>query len=371
MKRLSTVALLLAFLVICTSCATAPPAPKERYFWPRLPERPRIEWLKAYSSEEDLDQGASSSLIALVAGRGEILTLERPIDIYGVGSRRLYVVDPALEGVVVFDLERRKVFRLVEPTDTRMKFKVPLCVATDPDGNVYVGDSGHKKIFVFNSSHQLVRSISIEPNMTALGNFYVDSDRKRIIISDPRAHKLCFLGIDGTFDRCIGSRGDGDGQFNFPGTVRMNAKGEIIVADVMNARLQIFDSEGKFLRKFGIRGDNPGEFQVIKGVGVDSEGHIYVSDGKAHTVSIFSDTGDYLLTVGGRFSVAISGKLGQGGFLVPQGIYFGENDHFYVVDQLNSRFQEFRYLSDEFIRKNPIPGYVGEGTSSPAGKGGS
>jgi len=367
MKRIGAMCLMLLMTTLLSSCATPPPAPKERYFWPRLPERPRVEWLGAYSSESDLEPGGTAQLMGILTGATDEIVLQRPVDLGGIGRKRLYVVDPEVANVVVFDFERKKVSYLVPQEGKNPVFKSPVAIAVDRDGNIYVSDNGEKKIIVFDRSHKQVRVIPLQPHLVAAGGVYIDSPRGRIIVTDPRGHKLCFFGVDGSFDRCIGERGDGDGQFNFPASVTMNQKGEIIVADVMNARIQFFDADGKFLRKFGQRGDGPGDFQIIKGVGVDSDGHVYVSDGKAHNLSIFSDVGEYLLTVGGRFSVVATGKLGQGGFLVPQGIYFAGDDHFFVADQMNGRIQEFRYLSDEFIRANPIPGYREE-TQSPLGK---
>ncbi|GAB4301447.1 MAG: 6-bladed beta-propeller [Desulfuromonadia bacterium] len=359
------IGMMLLMTLLLSSCATAPPVPKERFFWPRLPERPRVEWLGAYSSETDLDPGGASSILASIVGSTEEIILQSPVDIAGIGRKKLYVVDPQLGNVVVFDFERKNVSYLVPFVEKNPLFKSPVAIAVDGDGNIYVSDNGEKKILVFDRSHKPIKAIPVQPHMLSAGGIFIDSPRKRIITTDPRGHRFCFFGLDGTFDRCVGERGDGDGQLNFPGAVTVNQKGEIIIADVMNARIQIFDGEGKFLWKFGRRGDGPGEFQIIKSVGVDSEGHFYISDGKAHTVSIFSDTGDYLLTVGGRFSAAASGKVGQGGFLIPQKIYFAPDDHFFVADQMNGRIQEFRYLSDQFIRQNPIPGYQEKGSSPP------
>lgn len=364
MKRFGLSLCSLVALFLLCSCATAPPAPKERYFWPRLPERPRIEWLNAYSSEIDL-KGENRLLSLIAGGEGEI-SLFRPLDVHAIGNR-LYVLDPGLHNVVCFDFDKKEVSYLVPPGDKKISFGSPVSLAADKSGNLYVSDFQKKQVMVFDKSHALVRTITLQPHLAAAGGIQVDDLRSRLIITDPRDHKLCFFGLDGTFDRCIGKRGDADGEFNFPGAVRMNAKREIIVADVMNARIQIFDENGTFLRKFGTRGDNPGEFQVIKGLGLDSDGHVYVTDGKAHSFSIFTDTGEYLLTVGGRFSVAQSQKLAPGGFLVPQGIFFLPDDRFFVADQLNSRIQEFRYLSDAYVAANPIPGYTpGEkGKSAP------
>ena len=58
----------------------------------------------------------------------------------------------------------------------------------------------------------------------------------------------------------FGSKGAGDGQFNFPSAVACNVRGEIVVAEFSNHRIQIFDRNGKFLFKFGSKGNGNGQF---------------------------------------------------------------------------------------------------------------
>ena len=95
----------------------------------------------------------------------------------------------------------------------------------------------------------------------------------------------------------------------------------------------------------------------MKGVAVDSEDHIYVTEGKGHKLIIFGTNGEYLLTVGGLYSAITTGKQAPGGFVIPQGVFIDDKDVIYVVDQLNRRFQMFQYISDDFLRRNPIQGW--------------
>ena len=46
------------------------------------------------------------------------------------------------------------------------------------------------------------------------------------------------------------SSGDGDGQFNEPVGLAVDANGNIYAADTWNKRIQVFDPDGKFLRQF-------------------------------------------------------------------------------------------------------------------------
>ena len=93
---------------------------------------------------------------------------------------------------------------------------------------------------------------------------------------------------DGNFVTEWGSRGSGEGQFEFippnpdegpdAGFVAIDGEGNVLVSDAYNGRIQKFDPDGKFLSQFGSIGPAEDQFDKILGpVYVDSEGNIYVS----------------------------------------------------------------------------------------------
>ncbi len=349
------VALVLAGML--GGCATTTQeVQKRRYFFPRLPERPRFEWLNAYMDDSAFQKkGGLSSFLANVVGEEVGIALDSPLDIKAAPDGRVFVTDTSLPGVVIFDLKKQNVRLLGEEKGQRL-FVRPTNIALDDSGNLYVLDVDRKMIAVFDSAERPVREIAYANTMKSGGALAWDRQRKRLLCVDTRGDTVYFLTSEGKLIDSFGKAGDQDGQFNRPSSITVNGKGEIVIADAFNARIQVFDGDGKFLRKFGVRGDNPGEFQQIKSVAVDSEDHVYVTDGKGNKVEVFSTTGDYLLTVGARGSVLETGRSVPYGFLIPQGITVDANDVIYVVDSMNKRFQVIQYLSDDFIRKNPIPG---------------
>jgi DNA-binding beta-propeller fold protein YncE len=336
-------------------CAATQEVQNRRYFFPKLPERPRYEWLAAYQSENDFPKKGFDAFMDKVVGVADATGFDKPLDIKVTDEQKVYVADTGLRGVVVFDLKNKEVHmvgrgrfsdELVRPTN----------LALDDQENLYVMDADRKAILVFDKNENLTRQFNFSGEMKSGGGIVFDKAKKLLICADTQGNRVVSLSPEGKVVSSIGTSGDKDGQSNRPSAVAINSKGELIVGDMMNARIQIFDSNGKFLRKFGNRGDSPGEFQLMKGVAVDSEDHIYVSDGKGNKVEVFSDKGDYLITVGSRGSVAQTGKVLPFGFLLPQGIYIDRYDRVYVVDAMNTRFQVIQYLSDDFLKKNPIPG---------------
>ncbi|QSV46148.1 6-bladed beta-propeller [Geobacter benzoatilyticus] len=356
-RIISRLIILTALAALFAGCA-GQQVQQQRYFWPPLPERPRLEWIGAYSSENDFPKEGFAAFLEKVAGGEDVMGLMKPVDIYSDGKGMVYVADPGLRGVVVFNMNERRV-GFLGGDSSLSQFSIPVSVDGDSQGNIYVSDADRNRILVFDSNGAINRFIDTKTNVQRVGGITLDEKRQRILVVDTRGHQIVILDMQGNLITTIGKRGAEDGTFNFPVAVTLNHQGEIIVADAMNARIQIFDNDGKFLRKFGQRGDGPADFQIIKGVAVDSEDHIYVTEGKGHKLIIFGTNGEYLLTVGGLYSSITTGKQAPGGFVIPQGICIDDKDVVYVVDQLNRRFQVFQYISDAFLSRNPISGVQG------------
>lgn len=353
MKRCAAT-VLLALLI--TGCASAPKDTR-RYFWPQLPERPRIEWLAAYNSQLDLPKVGAQKFLTSIAGDEDAVSFKRPVGIKSDGNGKVYVSDVELSAVLVYDFVNNDVHMLGRELSAGL-FKWPLGIEVDSAGNIYVGDVEKGIISVFTADERPLRTIEVKEYVDRLGDFALDRSG-RLVVVDSRNHRLQILSPEGKLLKTIGKRGTEAGEFNFPITVAINHKGEIIVGDSMNARIQIFAEDGTFLRKFGNRGDGPADFQLIKGVAVDSDDNIYVTEGKGSRMIVFNTAGEWLISVGGQYSSLVSGKVAPGGFLLPQGISIDRNDRIYVVDQLNKRFQVFQYMSDSFIAQHPIEGYSG------------
>ncbi len=342
---------------LLSACAASQPKETTRYFWPRLPERPRIEWIKNYANEADMPKGGVRQLFTDVLGEEDTINLDRALDIVVNSKQQVFIADAGSHNVVVFDFVTNKVRMLPRIDKEADRLQQPVSLALGENEQLYVGDMGTKKIAIFSANGAYQRSFPVQPNMDSVGGMAVDLINKQLFVADTRGHKIGIFDLTGKFKSSFGTRGDKDGEFSYPIPLRLNGKNELVVGDTMNARIQVFDTKGKFLRKFGSRGDAPQDFQVLKGIGIDSENNIYITDGKAHKVVIYNNDGDFLLTFGGLYSSATAGKESMGGFVLPQGLFIDKTDRIYVVDQMNHRFQVFQYLSDGYIKLNPIKGY--------------
>ena len=65
---------------------------------------------------------------------------------------------------------------------------------------------------------------------------------------------------DGTFKCKFGNKGTGNGEFDLPAGVAVDAQNRIVVVDKDNHRVQVFSCTGNFITKFGSYGKEIGQF---------------------------------------------------------------------------------------------------------------
>ncbi|MEZ4519224.1 MAG: hypothetical protein R3C44_21185 [Chloroflexota bacterium] len=89
----------------------------------------------------------------------------------------------------------------------------------------------------------------------------------------------------------MGISGTGDGQFNQPTGLAIDAAGNIYVGDLGNDRIQTFDSSYNFLGKWGTNGTTDSEFDDPGLMAFDAAGDLYVSDIGNDRVQVFDTNG--------------------------------------------------------------------------------
>lgn len=335
--------------MLSVSCTTVnPKAPVvERFFWPPPPDVPRVEWIREYKSQLDIDQSSSQKILKQIMGEDAPISLVKPVELKSdPESGRLFISDLGVPGVIVLDNKRHEMRRLnTDGVDARITY--PLGIVIDNDHNIYVLERRSNLIIVFDKDEKPQRLIKLENIVTRPIAICLDRFTNNIYVADAVQQKIHVLNMQGKHLFSFGGPGDGEGQFNLPISVATTSNNELIVADSFNARIQVFDINGNFKRAFGSRGDGVGDFQLIKSVAVDSDNNIYVVDGRSHDIKIFNTSGELLLVIGSFYPVSQGGKLAPGGFAIPVGIDIDTMDGIYIVDQLNKRIQMFKYLSDK------------------------
>jgi DNA-binding beta-propeller fold protein YncE len=180
------------------------------------------------------------------------------------------------------------------------EFNLPLGVAVDANGNVWVADDLNARVEEFNEKEVL---LTFGAEGTAGGQFKeptaIAFSGGNVYVADGANNRIQELTTAGTFVKAFGwgvsdgqgkaetcttgckagIAGGGNEQFNLPRQITTEpATGNIYVAESANNRVQELTAAGKVVTKFGAVGSGGGQMKSPTGVAVGSTQNIYVAD---------------------------------------------------------------------------------------------
>jgi DNA-binding beta-propeller fold protein YncE len=155
-----------------------------------------------------------------------------------------------------------------------------------------------------------------------------------IYVSEPFSMRVQKFSSSGALLDVIGGHGTGNGEFQVPIGVAVDAAGNLYVSDSDLHRVQVFDSTGKFLRKWGTAGSGNGQFNQPRGIAIDASGQVFVADRANHRVQVFDTAGNYQRQFG-----SLGG--GAGDLNRPHGVAIDSAGNVWVGDVNNGRVQKF------------------------------
>ena len=137
----------------------------------------------------------------------------------------------------------------------------------------------------------------------------------RLYVSDYILHRVqYFSATTGQYIGQFGSNGNGNGQFSSPRGMSTDGKGNILVAEMDNNRVQVFKEDGTFVQVIQCDGQ-------ASDVAVDNEGKIHVTIWNQNHVQVFSPDGKtHLYTYNNP----------AGNFNSPDGIAIDDEGHIFV-----------------------------------------
>ncbi|HLP75539.1 MAG TPA: 6-bladed beta-propeller [Candidatus Paceibacterota bacterium] len=293
--------LVVAMVLLNGGCATEPAHGVNRkyIFFPPPPAAPRVQYLTGYSGGKD--PGAVTGRFAeFVVGETEVSG--KPIlKPYGVAiaSNQLFICDTTARAVGILDLGN-ETMRLFTPVGLG-KFGVPINVALDADGSMYVTDTARNQVLAYDTGGQFIGMLD-DTNAMRLTGIAITADR--IYASDLNSH--CVRVYSKTTRQLLftiprnpqAEEAVEPGKLYMPVNLAVDSQGRVYVSDLSVCRVKIFDADGKFIRTFGSQGDLPGQFARPKGIAVDRAGRIFVVDAASQTCQIFDGEGRLLLPFG-------------------------------------------------------------------------
>ena len=171
--------------------------------------------------------------------------MERPHGLAVDRNRgRIYVTDAGTGLVQVYGLDGQRVMTLGSSDNTSdSALAMPVAVAVNSVGNVYVVHNGQKKVSVF--------------------------------------------APDGTLVTRFGEQGIWQGQLQRPKGIAIDSEDHVYVTDSTFDNMQIFDPAGHLLLVVGETGGLAGQFNVPSMITIDAQDRIFVTDFGFHRVQVF------------------------------------------------------------------------------------
>jgi len=213
-------------------------------------------------------------------------------------------------------------------------------IAVDKQGNVYAADTWNHRLQKFDRDGNFIKQWGTfglaDAGLTAMWGprgVAVDGDDGNVYVADTGNKRILVFDSDGNPVNAIGMAGVLEGELDEPTSVAISADGRVFVADTWNQRVQVFAKDGGYLGKWEIAGWYGQSLDNKPYVAVDELGRVFVSDPEGYRVIVFNDGGQFQYTFGDFGAEA-------GTFSLPTGLVVHEG-WLFVVDTNNNRVMRF------------------------------
>lgn len=285
-------------------------------------------------------------------GKGKNPRFLKPMAVATDKENNIYVSDTGHNRVVVFNKRGEFMFEFGEFGTTNPEpgkkanwkpgtFDYPYGIDTDKEtGNLFVADMLNKRIQVFDSKGKFIDWFPKEKYGGMADDIFptdIAVDNGKVYVLNP--YQVVIFDVEGKFIKDFGMPGSGNGKLDRPNGIDIGKEGTIYVADSNNQRLQAFTQDGKykwsFGKKVGFNSNEGREFGNPRNISVGPDGNIYVADAFHFNIKVFSSEGKKLAEMGQRGAE-------EGYFNFPNGIEAFNNKTVYVVEKENNRVQAIR-----------------------------
>ncbi|MFN8708585.1 MAG: peptidyl-alpha-hydroxyglycine alpha-amidating lyase family protein [Planctomyces sp.] len=204
-------------------------------------------------------------------------------------------------------------------------------VGVDDAGNVYLLQRQAPPVMCFDRSGKFVRSFG--DNLVGTGHGLAVDPEGNVWVTDTGHHLVFKFSPEGKLLLALGQSdkpGTGENQFDKPTHTAFGSNGDVFVTDGYgNSRIVRLNSDGKFIQEWGKAGAGPGEFKSPHAAIVDNMGRLLVCDRDNQRIQIFSQDGMLLETWSGYtpFGIAIDGH----------GMVFTADGKLNQISQLDSK----------------------------------
>ncbi|RMF70504.1 MAG: hypothetical protein D6743_00205, partial [Calditrichaeota bacterium] len=224
----------------------------------------------------------------------------------------------------------RYLFSFPEEKIKELPLLQPQALSFDPDGNLYILDTGNNRIVKFDSRGRVLGSIGgfgwekeefDRPlditATTGLDVFVADYNNERIERYDKDLNYISSFYTDPNLEPEL--------QFGFPSGVAISGQGELFICDNENNRVLKLDLTGQPVLSFGDFNWGEGQLERPAKIELGPDNRVFVSDRKANQIVVFDYFGNYVA------------RFGQGQLHQPDGLCWSDSQLLFVADSGSHR----------------------------------
>ncbi len=293
-----------------------------------------------------------------VGGRGNRLRSPRDL-FFDRKSGELYIADAGLAAILVFNREGT----FLQNIPARGPEGVPMLVATDDEGRIYVGHNRSARISIFDYRGELFDVLELPgtvdlPGSTVRPFLLTRASNGRVVAMKTRGG-LVEVDPYGETSREI-PLALPDGPAVVQG-MTCDLRGNYYFTDMRPASIVRWNQDEGSVLRFGKAGVIYGQLSRPQGVAVDSTGHVFVTSLIRNNVLCYDERGDF---------VEEFGSIGReyGHFYMPTRIVSDGSARLYVLEEALRRVQVFEVSFPEESVKSPRLGPASTDAESTLGR---
>lgn len=257
----------------------------------------------------------------------------------------IYVADAGNHRIQVFDPEGQFLLKWGSQGSEPGQFNEPWGIAVGQDGTVYVADTWNHRIQAFSSTGEFKDSVGTFVNVQSdpqaePGNFWGPRDiaidaQGNLYVTDTGNKRVQKFTPDLQFLQSWGGGGIIPGAFEEPVGIKIDRQGNIYVADTWNHRIQKFDPNFNPVLQWDVAGWESESVVNKPYLAVDDQNRVFISDPEGYRIIAYDGNSGNVLVTWGQYGQDLASLS------LPVGLAVDSQGRLLVADSDNNRVMRF------------------------------